>query len=218
MKRFFKVLFPFLFKTRFNLKDSDYEVIEAFASEGETYWMFANEQKVPVERAMAALDIYAEVEQKLDKEYLETLFASVIESCRKGDLVEVASMIKFAEQRMKHITNIDLMYKLASVLYFDKNENIYSYDYEYNEKKILRWKKAEDIESFFLKMPINDLLPSFSGSSLNLATYTKVQRSELISQLRNHLLILSDDKRNKDLVTKLQSRVTILESLLNSES
>ncbi len=218
MKRIIKILFPFLFKTRFNLKESDHELVEAFTSGGITYWMFPNEQKIPVERAMAALDIYAEIEQKLDKEYLETLFASVRESCNKGDLVAVSDMIKFAQQRMAHITNVGLMYKLASVLYVDKNENVYAYDYEYNEAKIARWRKAEDIESFFLKTPMSGLLPSFNGSSLSLKTYSKVQESELITQLKGHLQILSEDKQNKDLVSKLRSRITTLESLLNSES
>jgi hypothetical protein len=117
---------------------------------------------------------------------------------------------------MNHITNIDLMYKLASVLYIDKKENPYNYDTEYNDKKIKSWQKDKQIDSFFLQMPLSDYLPSFDGLPMNMMEYTKGQREELIQTLKSHLSMLSVKSKDSETILTLKSQIKELEELLMS--
>ena len=61
-------------------------------------------------------------------------------------------------ERSQFIVDADLLYKLASVMYFDENESPYRYDFAYGNKKIAKWKKERDVEDFFLNTPIKDFL------------------------------------------------------------
>ena len=188
----------------------EHEVTLAFVHEGKEYFMFVNEQNLPSERAFSAIDIYEEMNQRMTREYLEVMLESVLNLVNKGDLVKISSIILFAQQRLEHITNIDILYKLASVLYFTKDENCYKYDREFNEKKIASWKASPDIDGFFLKTPIQSFLPSFDGSSLNTQSFTKVQNSEMISNMKFLSSILSGSEKNSDILTKLKSQIESL--------
>lgn len=206
MKKLFVKIFPFLFKTQWLVKPA-HEVKPAFTHEGVEYFMFVNEQNMPAERAFAAMDIYEELNQRITREYLESYFEAVLQATNKGDLVKVANMTTFAKQRLDHITNVEILYKLASVLYFTKEENCYSYDYEFNEKKIASWKKSKDIDAFFLKTPISGFLPSFDGSNLNTQIYTLLQNKEMLKQLEHHLSILLESGKSQDTIIKLRSQM-----------
>lgn len=186
-----------------------HEVQVAFVHEDVEYFMFVNEQNMPAERAFAALDIYEELNQRINREYLEAFFKGILAACNKGDLVSVATLTTFAQQRLEHITNIDTLYKLASVLYFTKEENCYKYDREYNENKIEGWKKG-NIDAFFLKTPMSNFLPSFDGSSLNMNLYTKVQNADMIQSLEFLSSLLSVKGSDKDTITRLKSQVESL--------
>lgn len=185
-----------------------------FVSGGEEYLKFVNEFKIPYLRAMAAMDIYAEFEEKTDSKYTKLAFETIVEFLRKGDNINAGRVAMNSLERMNNITNIDLAYKLASVLYTDRFENPYDYDYEYNEKKIAKWRKEKDIEGFFLKMPMSDYLPSFDGLAMSMTQYTKGQRKELIQTLRNHLSELSEKSKNIELISTLKLEISKLEELV----
>lgn len=208
-----RFLFPFLFKTKWHTKP-DHEIELVFTSGGVEYFKFVNEFKIPYERAMAAMDIYTEYDERMEAKHHKDAYKSIIEFCKKGDLVAAAQEATFCIERMENITNVDLMYKLLSVLVFDKDENCYNYDYEYAEKKIKRWKQDKDIEGFFLKTPLADYLPSFSGSNLNIQSYTLEQRKQMLNHIKNRLSMLSEGSKNKDLISTLQLRIEELEELV----
>ncbi len=205
LKKLLIRLFPFLFKTQWMVMPSN-EVKLAFVHEGVEYFSFVNEQNMPAERAFSAMDVYEELNQRITSEYLKVLFEGLLTACNKGDLVKVANLVTFAQQRTTHITNIEILYKLASVLYFTKEENCYRYDREYNEKKITAWKKSNDIDAFFLATPIKDFLPSFDGSSLNTLLYTQIQNKELLSNMNDLLSLLSDHGSDKGILQSLTSQ------------
>lgn len=188
-----------------------------FEAGGKKYFKFINEFTIPSTRAMSALDVYTEVEQKVDKPYLDLAFATIRDLCNKGDLVGVAAVVLNAQKRLDHICNVDMVYKLASVLYFDEEENPYDYDTEYAEKKIALWRK-ENVKSFFLRTPLSDYLPSFGISSVSIANYTHLQRVELVSHLKKHLSQLSASDNNKDLIASTLLQVETLEQLIHSDA
>jgi hypothetical protein len=202
-----------LFKPTFDLK-LDHEVELVFTSGGVDYYKFVNEFNIPYSRAMAALDIQKELEERTDVKYHKTCYASIIEHLRLGKMDLAAIECHNALERMENISNVDLMYKLASVLYFDKKENPYSYDYEYADKKIKAWKKNSDIEDFFLRTPLAEYLPSFDGLPMSITEYTREQRKELLRIIKNRLSQLSGKSKNQELLQTLSLHVKELEELL----
>jgi hypothetical protein len=72
------------------------------------------------------------------------------------------------ERRQFIIPTSEIIYKFASVAFFDKNESPYSYDPDYNKEKIKRWKEAGDISDFFIVTQLKDMLPLPELSSQDL--------------------------------------------------
>jgi hypothetical protein len=214
IKNFWSRIENAILPIHWNLKEG-HEVELAFVLDGVQYFQFVNDTNMPYERAMAASDIYLEFENRVDKTYLKGLFASCLELMNKGKLIESASLILKAQERLNHITYVDGLYRLASVKYFDKNENVYKYDYEYNEKKIEKWKK-HNIDSFFLKIPIKDLIPSLDILQENLSRISELETEVLLSHLKSFSQNLSENEKNKGLISTLNLQIQKLESQLKT--
>jgi len=204
----------FLLPIHWNLKEGQ-EVELAFIVDGVQYFQFVNDVNMPYERAMCASDIYLEFENRVDSTYLKALFGSVLELMNKGKLLDAAAQILKAQERINHITYIDGLYRLASVKFFDKNENVYKYDYEYNEKKIAKWKK-ENIDSFFLKLQIRNLMPSLDILEGSLARINELETEVLLQHLKSFSQNLSSNEKNKGLTFTLNSQIAKLESQLTT--
>lgn len=151
--------------------DRDYELghIEpVFEDQGVTYYKFSDERNIITRRGLVYLDVLNELDFMVKREDLKKAFEGIKNQLNQGNLVEVLYVIKEISQRMDYITNIDLVYKLASILYFDKSEDPRDYDVIYNEKKINKWKES-NIKDFFLKTDIIELLPFGQLSELNMS-------------------------------------------------
>lgn len=179
----------------------------AFVCGGKRYYRFASEMDLPVERALAAKDVFAELEQGISREYLENLFETCEKLLDKGKLTQTAQLLGLAQSRLKHITNALLLYKLASVFYVEEGENPYSYDVALEEQKINNWLKNKDVESFFLQKPIGNYLPSFGSLGMSLRTYFKAQGEELSRALQFHLSLLDETAENKTLKSSLERQL-----------
>lgn len=186
---------------------------------GKDNFKFVNDLNMPVERALAAQDIYVELEQKTDAIYHETAYQSILDYLDKGELVN-AGMVAYnsLERIQRQITNVDLMYKLASVLYFDEDENPYRYDVDYNQNKIKAWKQDPDIEGFFLKTGFGEYLKFFNSSKISIQEYTKIQRLRNVQIAKHQLRGFSEKSKATDLYSKLKSWVETLEKLIASEA
>jgi hypothetical protein len=177
------------------LVKTEHETEFCFHSGGVDYFKFINDFNIPIERSFAAMDAYAKYDERCERFYHETAYKAILECIKKVEIGKVFVICDNALEKMQHITNVDLLYELASVLYIDKNENPYQYDVAYNQKKIANWKKDGDIESFFLKTPLKDFLPSFSGLDFNIVNYTQQQRKDTIKKLTFHLSQFSQEER-----------------------
>jgi hypothetical protein len=188
----------------------------AFELGGKKFYCFDDEFKIPAGRALVALDVYEELNCKVDRLYLETLFESLVTLMNKGDLVQSAKLVGMAQARMANITNVDLLYKLASVRFFSDGENPYETSMQEVEKKIKFFKEnSESVDAFFLRIPMAEFLPYGGLSDTNLQDYSEVQAKELSQMLELHLSILSDNPNAKDLLTKLQSQIEAIRQSKN---
>ena len=193
----------------------DHEIEEVFECNGKKYYKFVNEFNIPCQRAIAYLDVQAELSQSIDKKYLENYFEAVIENANKGNLSDVGYLTRLAQQRMQNVAILDTWYKVASVLYFDENENPYNYDYEYNEKKIIEWKRHGGALGFFSATHLKGLTTFLNFSDEDMQSYSRGQQIQLMQILKYRLANLSENEKNKEKLQKLKSDVNTLEELIS---
>lgn len=198
--RKFKI--PFL-KRLFNRKlkpyliENKYRVVPAFSVGGNDYWYFDNTLDVPTGRMMAAMAIYQEMEMRCDADYLKLhvrAMEKLLSDPKKISIQYIAQInINLGERLALSVPPESYVYKLASVIFFDKTESMYSYDFEYNEKKIARWKEAGASLGFFLNTPIAELVPSLKLPERDAQIYSQVSR--MIDEThRKHLTGILSEK------------------------
>lgn len=167
----------------------------AFELNGVAYWNFTDFFNSPSERGLESLTYYEEFQKRTTRQtYQDELDSEIILlrdirlslSGQQGrinlaaafeKLADLEKILKYREERLKFIIEPDLVWKLASVVYFDETENPNRYDMKYNiDTKIPFWKKHVKEEDFFLSMPIIQLIPHLEEYAPNLTTLSKVTR------------------------------------------
>lgn len=159
LKRIFKK--PF----RAYLLENKYRVIPAFECGGEQYYMFDSQMEVPAGRQFAALTIYAEMECRMDREFM-VAFSEGMDKVLDSKVIKISSIAQmniYLKERLALMIPSEFIYKIASVVFFTKEESPYLYDFEYNKKKIKRWKEDGATLDFFLKTPLTELIPSLKA-------------------------------------------------------
>ena len=183
--------------------DSKHMIIYAFTLAGIHYFKFHDPFNIPAERALTSITFYREVDLNCDKAYLKAHAQAVINclsATEENPVIEVGKALQLERQLLMRIDmpkDSDLMYKLASVVFFDQNENPLIYEFEYGKQKIARWKKETTLRDFFLQKPIMELIPYLSNAGENLETYDSLaQRVKA-----QHLDSIRDSLSSKQLTT-----------------
>lgn len=157
-------MWPFKKKFRPYLLDGKYRITEAFDHDGTKYLMFENPVEVPTARMLAAQAVYVELEMRCDREYLEfhcKAVDKILNENKKGiNVTYLAQLNQNLKERLGLMPLPDFVFKLASVIFFDESESPVSYDFGYNEKKIVKWKKDPEMLYFFLSRLATELIPS----------------------------------------------------------
>lgn len=178
-------------KSIFNKKpfQKSEQIIEfAFESGGVKYYRHTSEANIPYRRALKVISIYNELDMKCTRAYL-TAHTKAIKNIlaktpfKSTDLFELMKLNNQLSERLEFIYDTDLVYKLASVVYFDEKENPEDYDWTYNQKKIDKWKKDKSINDFFLTMPIADLVPFLKDFNMNFDSYSQIQMDQTAQHL-----------------------------------
>lgn len=176
-------------------KKATHKIIKAFVWDGIQYYQFADVNDMHTGRALQGVDYYNELGMKCTRDYL-LAHTTAFDNEVKGTEINITKLAQLNQQlkeRLEMIIPPDIWLKIASVVYWDKTENPYSYDDEYGRKKIEKWKKS-DIDAFFLLKPIKDLIPSLNIPIDDLATFTKMET--LMNE--EHLSVISTMLSRKD--------------------
>lgn len=155
-----------------------YRIEYAFTSGGRKYYRFADIANLPYERGLMAADVYNELEMRCDRDFL-IKFVDTMEDLLHQQRIDIFTINKLNEilkHRLQMTTHVDLLYKLASVVYFDKTENPYVYEPAYAEKKIAKWRKDKGVQDFFMQKPLLELIPSLENVNTDLDTYSAMQK------------------------------------------
>lgn len=156
----------------------------AFTSGGTKYYQFADITNLPYMRGMQALDVYRELEMRCSREFLQSFYDAgqkILHDQSQIDVYKLNALFEVLNQRLHMATDVDLMYKLASVAFFDEHENPYTYDQAYAEKKIAKWRKDQGVHDFFMQKPLKELTPFLCNAGIDFDIYSKV--SEEINAL-----------------------------------
>ena len=138
----------------------------AFTSGGRKYYRFSDINNLPYQRGRAALSAFNEIQMRCSREFLLAYTKAVDETLRSNniDIFKLNELNSMLKDRLNLTADLDLCYRLASIVFFDSTEKPEVYEHEYAEKKIARWKKDMDVESFFLQQPLTELMPFLTNA------------------------------------------------------
>lgn len=155
-----------------------YRIEYAFTCGGTKYYRFADITNLPYERGLMAIYAFNEYEMRCDREFLVKYAAKIDEVLHKQsiDIFTINKANEVLKQRLQMPTNVDLLYKLASVVFFDKTENPAVYEPEYAEKKIAKWRKDKGVTAFFSQQPLRELIPPLENADTDLDTFSQIQK------------------------------------------
>lgn len=155
--------------------DEKYVIDFAFEIGGIEYYQFNDIYNLPYERGLMSLAVYEETRMKCSREYLEKHVEALrtLLHEKKIDVFKINALNEQMSQRLNLALDTDLLYKLASIVYFDKNENPSLYEPEYCNKKIEHWRKHIGVHDFFLQKPLQELIPFLKNVDFDLNTYSQ---------------------------------------------
>jgi len=170
----FKKLFKKYKDTKSVFPNQEHIIEWAFNVGGTDYYCFGDVFSLPYERGLMAVAIYNELDMRIGRPYLEkhTEAMDKILSEQTIDVFKIKILNEQIKQRMSLVTDVDLLYKIASVVFFDKNENPALYEANYCEKKIQHWKSSRGVADFFLQKPLMELIPFLDNVDVNLDSYS----------------------------------------------
>jgi hypothetical protein len=160
-----------------NIFPEQKHVIEyAFTVGGKAYYKFKDHLNIPYERALSAVVYYREVDMNIDYDFLKQHLEAInsILTATTIDIFKIKALNDQLLTRLQLPKDPELMYKLASVVFFDKDESPEVYDWQYGKAKIEFWKKHASLTDFFLQMPLQELIPYLKFAGENLQTYSRI--------------------------------------------
>lgn len=189
-------------------------VIHAFDSGGVPYFKFESLDKLPIKRFNAFREALRYEEMKVDATYLKGFIEGVKECLNSGKLYDAMVLLSHMEERVQNITDVELLYHMASILYFDYSENPNDFDQKHASVKIALWQK-DDIDDFFLKSQLYPQNLQFNSIIRSLAEYTQSQRKQVLQSIRFLLSNLPEKKDRDTLISSLRSAEASYKKLLS---
>jgi hypothetical protein len=189
-----------LFKQN-NLPKTKHVTQYAFTVGGVDYYCFDDVFNQPYQRALQAIVYFQEVSMNCDREFLKahvTAIRTLLNPTQDRPTIEVHKANALNEQlsqRLELPADTELMYKLASVIYFDSTENPEIYEFGYGAKKIELWKKHASVHDFFLQKPIVELLPFLNDVGENLETFHGMMQNVNRYHWESLLGVLSEEQK-----------------------
>lgn len=132
----------------------------AFWSGGKPYYKLSDLFNTFTERGLDAYQTYEEIGMRIEVTALKEFVSKFKSDLNTGKLMDCAITLNFLEERVNFvIPPRNLIYKLASVAYFDETESPYTYDTIYANRKMEEIRKNGDVDDFFLYQQLGDLIP-----------------------------------------------------------
>lgn len=176
-----------LFKRRQDIKnvyhrDLEGKVEPAFRANGKQYYRFVKDVEMYWGRYMFLQTFLYEQNLRMDLKMLGAYMDKLIKVLNgtKGviELGKAFQIIGQIQSRCELAFETETTYRLASVLYFDDTEDLWTYDKPYNDKKIISWKEARTVD-FFYQQPMTEFLNLSNSLPADLQTFMERQKEIL---------------------------------------
>jgi hypothetical protein len=190
MKKFLNKYFQKKPKTY--VLDNTYTIVPAFEWKGQTYYMHQDAINAATGRGLYAMKFMEEILMRCSVTYLKAhtkAMNAIFNNPSKINLPAIIKLNSNLEERINLLSALpEHVYKMASIIFFTKEESPYRYDEKYNEKKIMEWMATDGMYDFFLQTPLSSLMPFLKLPESNSENYLEVQTK--INQL--HLKQVAD--------------------------
>ena len=192
----------------------------AFRSGTKNYFMLNHELNIPIMRANQSLEIWRELEYGLSPAIIEATMDTLRSEAKKAktlvDLQEAVFLYTSrTKERVANTNSYTLALKLATIRYFDEEEDITGYDWAYNAEKLKYWSENHDIKDFFLLLPLNHFISSSEGLEANFLNILKTEILVAKSHLVNLLSSVESNEVEKNIASSLTTQIETLELLMN---
>lgn len=141
-------------------------VEHAFNLNGVAYYRFKEDHLMYEMRRFQKIVFFTELENGISHDDLISYIKEIEGHVNKGQLGDTALKLRLLKQRVELHKDPDTFYKIASVEYFDENEELTHYSRDYNKTKIETFKNSPEL-SFFLTKPMVDIFPQLASLALN---------------------------------------------------
>lgn len=131
--------------------------------DGVQYWEFIQVADMPETRRVHYTYLREEMLMGIDRDLQYKIIKNMKTALDKQEYGRAASILFMWEDMLKNITTVENLYNLASLMYFDKREDISTYDLDYAQQKIERFKRVD--KRFFFTRLLQEGL-RISGESL----------------------------------------------------
>ena len=176
-------------------------VIEyAFSIGNRDYYQFDDVFNTHYDRALKCLVYYKELDMNCDRAFIKA-HTEAVDNILSASKIDLGGLLKFKQlndmlkQRLELPKEPDLMYKFASVVFFDQFENPSIYEFKYGEQKIKHWKKETSLTDFFLSKPLKELIPYLQHAGENLQMFSQMTEKAQQQHLDNLLPLLSEAQK-----------------------
>lgn len=152
---------------------------------GRQLYQFKSLLDMPHDRYNKATRFVTEFNMKLDADILQKSIEDSLKYANEGNFTKVIGILILLQQHTEMLISIESSYRLASCVYFWKNEDLDDYDFEIGDEKISLFKEI-GFDSFFLSKPMNNFIPAINISAQDLracSLYEKELKNLLSKQL-----------------------------------
>lgn len=165
-------------------------------------------------RALSALDVYEEWQQRISKDDIWAYFAAIeaiLSNPKTIKFGEIASMTTNMKRRAEWVLpTTDIIWRFSAIALFDENESPYHYDEKYGREKIEKWKlliSTQEIsyDDFFFAIRTANLIPLPDLSEIDLSNYLRVADLIRKTELKKILPLISPEDRSKGSYKRLIS-------------
>lgn len=144
----------------------------AFEIDGKEFWKFKNMLDMPAPRYQRVMEFIREAEMRITSQDLTELIGLIKDALNKGKITDAVIFLNAIENLTGQFIETDTFYRLFTCLFFDLDEDVTDYDFDYNEDKIKLF-KSQPQTAFFFTQPMREYLPQIDISDRDLEVFLK---------------------------------------------
>jgi hypothetical protein len=132
--------------------------------DGKQYYEFVNAADMPQARFIHYLDINRELSSGVAREDAKNFLEQMKLANNDGDASKLGALIFMLEDLIMNSTPMEVLYKLAALVYFDPEEDLSCFDGDYNARKVKLFKALPN-QTFFLTRLLSKGLKTLGAES-----------------------------------------------------